>query len=383
MSTIISGDNIAYTSSQLVSANGNTIIRDSLTANSADTFPSATTIINSFLGVINTSYNGNAFTITIVNESNFTITQTNSDTSLVFVPQFTSASVLIAPGTSVTFQFIQVSNVPEMEVYVLTKGSVAGPAAAPFGSGTTDNALTRYDGTSGNIIQNSLVILSDTGSLTGILDLTASGTIRANTAIALEETGAGTNIITIQAPATLAASYSLTLPVDDGTSGQILTTNGSGVLSWTNPPSGDALFYQYGPTTSVALTTTPTVVNISNGGVVDATYYTNTAGVVTLSTTGVYEIAYTAQFETLNYLGGPESSFAVDLFQNGTLVTGSTTECWTTDANGDNKRPSASKNIVLSVTAADTLEIRVYRSFGTSTAQTRVNQCSLMIIRLR
>ena len=103
MSTIISGDNVAYTSSQLVSANGNTIIRDSLTANSADTFPSATTIINSFLGVINASYNGNAFTITIVNESNFTITQTNSDVSLVFVPQFTSASVIIAPGTSVTF----------------------------------------------------------------------------------------------------------------------------------------------------------------------------------------------------------------------------------------------------------------------------------------
>ena len=35
-----------------------------------------------------------------------------------------------------------------------------------------------------------------------------------------------------QAPATLAADYSLTLPADDGLSGQVLATDGSGTLSW-------------------------------------------------------------------------------------------------------------------------------------------------------
>ncbi|MCA9325782.1 hypothetical protein KDA23_07050, partial [Candidatus Saccharibacteria bacterium] len=39
--------------------------------------------------------------------------------------------------------------------------------------------------------------------------------------------------ITLQAP-TLTAGYTLTLPTDDGTSGQWLTTDGSGVLSWTS-----------------------------------------------------------------------------------------------------------------------------------------------------
>jgi hypothetical protein len=38
--------------------------------------------------------------------------------------------------------------------------------------------------------------------------------------------------ITLKAPLTIAASYTLTLPVDDGTSGQFLQTNGAGVLSW-------------------------------------------------------------------------------------------------------------------------------------------------------
>jgi hypothetical protein len=38
--------------------------------------------------------------------------------------------------------------------------------------------------------------------------------------------------ITIKAPAALAADYVLTLPPNDGTNGQQLTTDGSGVLSW-------------------------------------------------------------------------------------------------------------------------------------------------------
>ena len=38
--------------------------------------------------------------------------------------------------------------------------------------------------------------------------------------------------VLIKAPAALAADYTLTLPPNDGTNGQQLTTDGSGVLSW-------------------------------------------------------------------------------------------------------------------------------------------------------
>ena len=47
-----------------------------------------------------------------------------------------------------------------------------------------------------------------------------------------EDTDNGTNKITVQAPATLSADYTLTLPTDDGTSWQLLQTDGSGVTSW-------------------------------------------------------------------------------------------------------------------------------------------------------
>jgi hypothetical protein len=55
-----------------------------------------------------------------------------------------------------------------------------------------------------------------------------------------EDPDNGTNKITIKAPASLTADYTLTLPVDDGTSNQVLLTDGSGVLSWGSPSASAA-----------------------------------------------------------------------------------------------------------------------------------------------
>lgn len=63
-------------------------------------------------------------------------------------------------------------------------------------------------------------------------DATTTDTLRMGAGgIALTETGGGTDTVTISVPV-LAASYSLTLPVDDGAPGEMLTTDGAGVLSW-------------------------------------------------------------------------------------------------------------------------------------------------------
>jgi hypothetical protein len=50
-------------------------------------------------------------------------------------------------------------------------GDVVGPASA------TDNAVARFDGTTGKLIQNGVVIIGDTGAVTGVTDLTASGSV--------------------------------------------------------------------------------------------------------------------------------------------------------------------------------------------------------------
>jgi hypothetical protein len=53
-----------------------------------------------------------------------------------------------------------------------------------------------------------------------------------------EDTDNGSHYAAIKAPDSLAASYTLTLPTDDGTSGQYLKTDGSGGLSWDTPAGG-------------------------------------------------------------------------------------------------------------------------------------------------
>lgn len=58
-----------------------------------------------------------------------------------------------------------------------------------------------------------------------------------------EDPDNGTNKITVKAPDTLAADWTLTLPPDDGDSGEALVTNGSGVTTWepvvTNPMNSE------------------------------------------------------------------------------------------------------------------------------------------------
>lgn len=83
---------------------------------------------------------------------------------------------------------------------------------------------------------NHLTSLS-TGAITSTqVNITGQGDLR------LEDTTGG-EYVALQAPGTLASSYTLTLPVDDGTNGQALITDGNGVLSWSTAASGDV----YGP----------------------------------------------------------------------------------------------------------------------------------------
>ncbi len=71
--------------------------------------------------------------------------------------------------------------------------------------------------------------------------LTHTTTLRNTAALSLpqpqlkfsEDPDTGTDTVAIQAPASVATSYTLTLPADDGGVNDVLTSNGSGVLSWT------------------------------------------------------------------------------------------------------------------------------------------------------
>jgi hypothetical protein len=110
--------------------------------------------------------------------------------------------------------------------------------------------LPSADGTAGQFLSTngSGVLSFATAGLTGATS-TATGTVLtlSDTAITStqnliidndkevrfrEATANGTNYVSLSAPTTLASDLSLTLPSADGTSGQVLQTNGSGVLSF-------------------------------------------------------------------------------------------------------------------------------------------------------
>jgi len=90
------------------------------------------------------------------------------------------------------------------------KGALDTKSSGPASS--TDNAIVRFDGTTGKIIQDSVVIISDTGDITGVVGLTVGG---------VSTLGPVGNV-----------------KITGGTNGQVLTTDGTGTLSWTTVSAG-------------------------------------------------------------------------------------------------------------------------------------------------
>ncbi len=68
-----------------------------------------------------------------------------------------------------------------------------------------------------------------------------TGTGQTGQLIMRELAAGGTDTVAIRAPDAIGTSYSLTLPGTAGSASQVLTTNGSGVLSWTTPSGSSAL----------------------------------------------------------------------------------------------------------------------------------------------
>lgn len=155
--------------------------------------------------------------------------------------------------------------------YIL--GDVFGPASS------TDNALVRFDSTTGKLIQNSIVTATDAGTISATQLFCTSGSgqdalVRAAVStssvslttspeIALRfvgETGAAPPVsydIGIRPSGSTQDSYDLVLPADAGTSGQVLSINSVSLpsinLEWSSAGSGDALTSQ--PLSQFASTT--------------------------------------------------------------------------------------------------------------------------------
>uniref|UniRef100_A0A6C0E863 Peptidase S74 domain-containing protein n=1 Tax=viral metagenome TaxID=1070528 RepID=A0A6C0E863_9ZZZZ len=172
--------------------------------------------------------------------------------------------------------------------------------------------------------------ITSVGTLEVPVSVTVLGQTTSGAKLVLKEaTNNGVHYVSIQAPSSLADNYTLVLPANDGDNGQILTTNGNGVLSWSNggdlptnivsPNDQDLLVYNsetgtWNNLTSISvtgltlngtsITATGSELNILSGVTATTTELNTLSGVYATSTelntlSGVYATA-----NELNLLSG-------------------------------------------------------------------------------
>lgn len=126
-------------------------------------------------------------------------------------------------------------NFPSVQTTGVINGSTVTGATGNF---TVINAVTgvftsTLSGTTGNFAS----INSATGSFSSGLTLqSGNATLNAQAEARFADSDSS-NWVAFKAPATITSNVTWTLPSGDGTSGQVLRTDGSGLFSWTTPLS--------------------------------------------------------------------------------------------------------------------------------------------------
>lgn len=193
-----------------------------------------------------------AATLTLTNDGAVTLANTTGDaTATNITSSLTGAGTVTAQhaivrvtGTLTTTKVITAPSYSKTYVVVndATGGSVTIKASGQTGVtiGVGDKAFVAYNGTDYVRVgasaggSDTQVQFNSSGNLGGSANFTFDGSnvqIGAQGDLRLADSDSS-NYVALQAPATVASNLTFTLPSTDGSSGQALVTNGSGVLSF-------------------------------------------------------------------------------------------------------------------------------------------------------
>lgn len=182
---------------------------------------------------------------------------------------------------------------------------------------STDNAVARFDSTTGALLQNSNVIISDTDVVSGITQLDVDGlrldsnTLSTTNLVPLTLEPNGLSYVDINGNTILAqGKYFAAVPVDNNSAGPSITVNGKNIRL-INPSltSIDTIVADaYGKEiTLINRTGNDIIVNNDTGASVNERIYTGTGGPVTLKKNGAFSFVYDGTTFRWNVIGGTGS----------------------------------------------------------------------------
>ena len=161
------------------------------------------------------------------------------------VDALTLVDTFVKPSTNVSFTRINVTAAGEIRLEDSSGGEYVSLKAPSTVSSNVSFTLPDADGSNGQVLKTDgsgnlgFVSVNTPGAAASFtqVDITAEGDLR------LQDASGGGQYVALEAPATISSSYTLELPAADGSNGQALLTNGSGVLSFgsasgTTPVSG-------------------------------------------------------------------------------------------------------------------------------------------------
>ncbi len=155
-----------------------------------------------------------------------------------------------------------------------------------------------------------------------------SGFLRLSNQNELRFSGSTANYVALKAPSTVPASLTWTLPANEGASGQVLSTNGAGLLSWITAGGGGGTVTSVSASAPLQVTngTTTPILTLATSGVT-AVHLANdavTSAAITDGTIANIDISGSAAIAT-SKLSGPITSIAGNGLANSATIPANST----------------------------------------------------------